>query len=118
MARGSHAGTAALAAALALLIAAVVALAESASDPEEDALLEASPELAEKVTERLQDVEGLADVRASTEDGTITLRGTVARSEDRERAVGLAARVEGVDIVRNEISIDEPSWTSEGYGGP
>lgn len=77
----------------------------------------ATDDVAKKVSEKLESEEGLAGVHAMAEEGTITLRGTVAKSADRERAEELASNIEGVDSVRNEIEIDVASPPAEGASG-
>lgn len=79
----------------------------------------AKGDLASKVSEKLSGEEGLSNVRAMAEEGTVTLQGTVAKSADRERAEELASGIEGVDSLKNEIEIDvasPPSGGSEGSG--
>ncbi len=61
-----------------------------------------------------------------TDEGVVTLRGQVAAEHERERAQELAARVDGVRSVRNELRVGKgldapdalPPVTAPGSGGP
>jgi len=63
--------------------------------------------ITEAVEERLRSAEGIdaSSVVVATEDGVVTLRGTVARAEDREAARSLARDTEGVSRVRDALQV-------------
>lgn len=48
------------------------------------------------------------DISVETENGTVTLTGTVANEAQRERAKELASKTEGVKDVNNNLQIGEP----------
>lgn len=48
---------------------------------------------------------GLSDIIVTTEEGTVTLTGTVQRAERKARAAELARQVKGVRRVKNDLEI-------------
>lgn len=90
---------------------------EEGADAHEGTEKGAHGDLAKRVSEELGSEEGLSGVRADAKEGTITLRGTVAKTAQRERAEELASGIEGVDSVRNEIEIDVASPPAEDASG-
>ncbi len=48
---------------------------------------------------------GLSGIIVTTEDGTVTLTGTVQRAERKARAAELARQVKGVRRVKNDLEI-------------
>lgn len=48
---------------------------------------------------------GLSGIIVTTEEGTVTLTGTVQRAERKARAAELARQVKGVRRVRNDLEI-------------
>ena len=61
-----------------------------------------------EVRERLDDQLGGAAIRVETEGGFVTLRGTVASAEVREKAVSVTRGVDGVSGVRNALRVGQP----------
>jgi hyperosmotically inducible protein len=48
---------------------------------------------------------GFSEILVATEDGTVTLIGTVSRAERKARAAELARQVKGVKRVKNDLEI-------------
>lgn len=48
---------------------------------------------------------GFSQILVASEDGTVTLMGTVARAERKARAAELARQVKGVKRVKNDLEI-------------
>lgn len=61
--------------------------------------------IAADVNRRLQNDAKLRDVRATVDDGVVTLTGSVARYADKEKAEKRAAKVRNVSQVRNQIAV-------------
>ena len=53
-------------------------------------------------------------MRIDVADGQVTLQGTVARDEERQRAERLVRNVDGVERVRNEITVEAPGAPAPG----
>jgi hypothetical protein len=83
--------------ALALLVACGAERSDEAISEDFARLAEAEPVLAD------------TDIRAMTDDGRITLRGTVPSEHARESAEDLAAEIEGVKDVRSELRVFAPA---------
>lgn len=78
----------------------------------------AKGELAKQVAEKLGAEDGLSGVHAKAMGSTVTLKGTVAKANLRDRAEEIASGVEGVDSVKNEIEVDVAAGGSDtGSGG-
>lgn len=77
---------------------------ETRTAPDADAML------ATGVEQRLQRDTSVDAMRIGIDarDGVVTLTGTVARSEQRERAASLARDVPGVRQVENRITVEQP----------
>jgi len=88
-----------------------VALAQPVSAPEapataaDDAAADAS--LQGRVKATLENYETLANIDILVHGGVVRLSGEVSSAADRERAVALASRIEGVLDVRNELRISD-----------
>jgi len=61
--------------------------------------------IAAEVNKKFQNDAKLADVRATVDDGVVTLTGSVARYADKEKAEKRAAKVKEVTHVRNRIAV-------------
>jgi len=61
--------------------------------------------IAAEVNKKLQDDAKLRDVRATAEDGVVTLTGSVARYADKEQAEKKTAKVRNASNVRNLIAV-------------
>ncbi len=61
--------------------------------------------IAAEVNKRLHNDTKLGDVRATVDDGVVTLTGSVARYADKEKAEKRAAKVKDVTDVRNLIAV-------------
>ena len=61
--------------------------------------------IAVEVNQKLHQDAKLADVRASVEDGVVTLTGSVALYADKEKAEKKASKVKNVADVRNQIAV-------------
>ncbi|MCA0919082.1 mechanosensitive ion channel [Pseudooceanicola nanhaiensis] len=59
--------------------------------------------IAVRIRDILHELEGYEDVTVAVNSGIVTLRGSVLTSEDLSRLNVLAARVEGVVAIRNEV---------------
>ena len=62
--------------------------------------------LEEGLSRRFQEIEGLQGIEVRAAAGVVTLRGEVLEESDREDALALARRVEGVARVRDEIQVN------------
>ena len=61
--------------------------------------------LAQGLRQRFREIEGFEDLEVSVRAGVVTLSGQVLEESDREEAVALARRVEGVARVQNDIAV-------------
>ena len=71
------------------------------ADTPRDSVISANVE-AQLAEERLG---GLSNVLVATEEGTVTLTGTVERAERKAKAAELARQVKGVKRVKNDLEI-------------
>lgn len=78
-----------------------------------------SDRITEKVNERLTD-DGRIDaskVQVKSDDGEVTLSGTVQSRQQKRRAEELAESVRGVDDVHNQLTIESDDSDSESREG-
>lgn len=66
--------------------------------------------LAKGLALRFDEIQGLSDLEVSVNAGVVTLSGRVLEESQRQEALTLAGRVEGVALVRDEITVElDPS---------
>lgn len=96
---------------LAVVLAGVLALPAAArsTDPATGGRYDRA--IAAEVNHKLQDDAKLRDVRATVEDGVVTLNGSVARYADKAKAEKKAGKVKNVADVRNRIAVRTESVT-------
>ena len=70
----------------------------TAATPEQDAAI------ANRIREILTALDGYADITVAVDEGVVTLRGTTTTTTEAAALSPLAARVEGVVAVRNEVA--------------
>ncbi|WP_407494969.1 mechanosensitive ion channel domain-containing protein [Pseudooceanicola sp. MF1-13] len=68
----------------------------------EDATQDAA--IATRIRDILSELDGYEDITVTVNSGIVTLRGTTLDAESLDELNGLAARVEGVVAIRNEVS--------------
>jgi osmotically-inducible protein OsmY len=104
-----------------LAAAAVVVTMGCNRDKAADAMPGTDPAITTTIQARFFGDEAIKarDVEVDTDEGVVTLSGTVESEAERARAVQLAQQVEGVTRVENEISVEprEPDTTRDASAG-
>ncbi len=98
--------------AAAMLLAATPSLAQNPAPADPDPVIETAPpgasdgEIAARIGDIFAEIDTLQHVEASVASGVVTLSGETQTADAAARAVAIAARINGVVTVENEIERD------------